>query len=307
MSIDGIIVVSKPAGITSHDVILKLRKWLKTKKIGHTGTLDPQVVGVLPLCIGRGTKLVEYLQEMPKTYIAEVTFGIATDTEDQTGEITAEERNHQLDDRKVEKAILSFIGKYQQTPPMYSAVKIAGKKLYELAREGKVIDRPARTVEIYAIEIIAIDLEREFPVARFRVRCSKGTYIRTLCVDIGKRLQLPAHMSSLIRIESAGYKIEQAHTLEEIEQAVYDHQVEKLILPIDQALSCFPELVVPDYLVAKILNGRPILPRFPLPEDLRKGERIRILSPEGKLLAIHTVLKEKGIWSKPDKILSKHE
>lgn len=303
MTKDGVLVVYKPAGMTSHDVILKVRKWLKTKRIGHTGTLDPSVEGVLPLCIGKATKLVEYMQEQPKTYIAEWTAGYATDTEDQSGQIIEKSEQIALNEEEVDSVFRSFIGSYEQTPPMYSAVKIDGKKLYELARKGEVIERPARRVTIYELEILEKHLNLEYPKVRFRVRCSKGTFIRTLCVDIGKKLHVPAHMSHLIRIESAGYTLADAHPLEKIEQAVYDGEWINMIQPLDQALSFFPAVTVPDYLVQKILNGRPILARFPLPEGIHEGEKIRVLSPNGELIAIHQVIKKDEVWSKPEKIL----
>lgn len=307
MSTDGILVVNKPAGMTSHDVILKVRRLLGIKKIGHTGTLDPDVVGVLPLCIGRGTKLVEYLQEQPKTYIAEWTAGIATDTEDASGNIIAQIENVQLDFLELIKVFNSFVGRYEQTPPMYSAVKIGGKKLYELARTGEVVERPKRTVEIYQLEILETNLDQKHPSVKFKVRCSKGTYIRTLCVDLGHALNVPAHMSDLIRIESAGFDLKNAYSLEEIEKAVYDKEWEKLLIPIDHALTNYPGVTVPEYMVTKIQNGRPILPRFPLPSEIQENELVRIISPDGKLLAIHKVIKSDEIWSKPEKILSMRE
>lgn len=302
-SIDGILVVDKPAGVTSHDVILTVRKLLKTKKIGHTGTLDPEVTGVLPLCIGRATKLVEYLQDRPKTYIAKWRAGFSTDTEDATGNILEHVQKVDLTQEQVTQAFKSFIGSYEQQPPMYSAVKIGGKKLYELAREGKIVERPTRTVIIYDITIEHMSLDEQYPVVTFRVRCSKGTYIRTLCVDIGRALKVPAHMDSLQRIESAGFTLEDAYTLEEIEQAVHQGKLEQLIIPMEKALLDLPQFVVPEYMVEKILNGQPILKRLPLPDGLHTGDLIRILSPDGKLLALHKLVDRNEIWSTPEKIL----
>lgn len=303
MQMDGILVVHKPAGVTSHDVVQKIRKLLKTKKVGHTGTLDPDVTGVLPICIGRGTKLVQYLIEEPKTYIAEWTAGISTDTEDGSGVIVENRTGVMLSRNEIIHTFQSFIGEYEQTPPMYSAVKIGGKKLYELARAGEIIERPHRTVHIYEMDILNMELDVPYPKVTFQVHCSKGTYIRTLCVDIGRALHVPAHMSQLTRIESAGYHLRDAWTLEEIEQAVLDGSIERLVSSMDTALNSFPQLIVPEHIVPKILNGRPILPRFPLPTDIQKGTRIRVISPEGKLLAIHIVMKTDEIWSKPEKIL----
>lgn len=300
---DGILVVNKPAGMTSHDVILKVRKILQTKKVGHTGTLDPDVTGVLPLCIGRATKLVEYLQERPKTYIAIWRAGYSTDTEDATGNIVEQIENVRLQAEQVIRTFQSFVGSYTQQPPMYSAVKIGGKKLYELAREGKIIERPSRTVMIYEIELVEMNLDLKYPVVTFRVRCSKGTYIRTLCVDIGRALGVPAHMLSLQRIESAGFTMSDSLTLEEIEQAVNRGDLDRIIIPLEKALCDLPQFTVPEYLVEKIRNGQPILKRLPLPTGLPSGELVRIFSPDGKLLALHKVIDRDETWSVPEKIL----
>ena len=184
---NGIINVYKEAGFTSHDVVAKLRGILRQKKIGHTGTLDPDAVGVLPVCLGSGTRLCDMLTDWNKEYIAQLRLGVTTDTQDLSGQVLTQASAESLDalsPAKVEEAIKSFQGKYEQIPPMYSALKVNGKKLYELAREGKEVERKARTVEITELEI----LESSLPVVKMRVVCSKGTYIRTLCHDIGALL-----------------------------------------------------------------------------------------------------------------------
>ena len=182
--IRGIINVYKEKGFTSHDVVAKLRGIVGQKKIGHTGTLDPDATGVLPVCLGKATKLCDLLTDKNKTYEAVLLLGKTTDTQDITGEVLEEKSTEALTEEKVREAIEGFIGDYEQIPPMYSALKVNGKKLYELAREGKVIERKARLVKILDIQILEIDL----PKVRMEVSCSKGTYIRTLCHDIGEKL-----------------------------------------------------------------------------------------------------------------------
>ena len=193
--IHGIINVYKEKGFTSHDVVAKLRGIVGQKKIGHTGTLDPDATGVLPVCLGKATKLCDLLTDKNKTYEAVLLLGKTTDTQDITGEVLEEKSTEALTEEKVREAIEGFIGDYEQIPPMYSALKVNGKKLYELAREGKVIERKARPVKILDIQILEIDL----PKVRMEVSCSKGTYIRTLCHDIGEKLGCGGCMESLMR------------------------------------------------------------------------------------------------------------
>lgn len=201
---EGVLPVYKPAGFTSHDVVAKMRGILKMKRIGHTGTLDPQVTGVLPLCLGRATRVVEYLQELPKEYEATLRLGIATDTEDITGEIIDRADLVEVTPEEVEQVLGQFVGKIAQVPPMYSAVKVDGKRLYELARQGKTVERKSREVTIHELELKKLTSKDGYPEISFRVLCSKGTYIRTLCVDIGKELGYPSTMVELTRTMSAG-------------------------------------------------------------------------------------------------------
>lgn len=203
--IHGIINVYKEKGFTSHDVVAKLRGIVGQKKIGHTGTLDPDATGVLPVCLGKATKLCDLLTDKNKTYEAVLLLGKTTDTQDITGEVLEEKSTEALTEEKVREAIEGFIGDYEQIPPMYSALKVNGKKLYELAREGKVIERKARLVKILDIQILEIDL----PKVRMEVSCSKGTYIRTLCHDIGEKLGCGGCMESLIRTRVSTFRIEE--------------------------------------------------------------------------------------------------
>jgi tRNA pseudouridine55 synthase len=234
---EGILPVWKPRGFTSHDVVAKVRGILRIKRIGHTGTLDPQVEGVLPLCIGRATRLVEYIQELPKVYEAMLKIGISTDTEDASGQITDQVDQVHLTQQLVIDAVHSFRGDIDQVPPMYSAVKVDGKRLYELARQGIKVERKSRTVTIYEIEILNMDLDLAHPEIKFRVKCSKGTYIRTLCVDIGKKLGFPSIMSHLVRTSTGSIEQEQCLTFEQIEHLHKQRLLIDQLIPIDKALA----------------------------------------------------------------------
>ena len=219
---NGIINLKKEAGMTSHDAVFKLRKILGTKKIGHGGTLDPDVVGVLPIAVGKATRMVEFMQDEGKVYEGEITLGYSTTTEDASGEVVAETPVlSPLDEKLVDEAIASLTGPITQIPPMYSAVKVNGRKLYEYARAGQEVERPERQVTIYSFERTSpISYEDKLAHFTFRVKCSKGTYIRTLSVDLGEKLGYAAHMSHLTRTSAAGLRLEDSLTLEEIAQKV---------------------------------------------------------------------------------------
>ncbi|EGW40442.1 tRNA pseudouridine(55) synthase TruB [Desulfosporosinus sp. OT] len=230
---EGIINVLKPPGMTSSDVVVWMRRILKTKKIGHTGTLDPGVAGVLPLCVGKGTRLAEYITEQGKAYLAEVAFGITTDTQDAFGK-TTQVTSTDLSQSNLESVLPHFVGKISQTPPMYSAVRREGKHLYEYARQGIDIEIAPREVSIYKLELKQW-YEREFPRAILNIECSKGTYIRTLCHDLGQALGCGAHMSNLLRIRSGPFKVQESWTLEEIEKAVSESTY-PFLLPLTEGL-----------------------------------------------------------------------
>ena len=227
---NGIINLKKEAGMTSHDAVFKLRKILGTKKIGHGGTLDPDVVGVLPIAVGKATRMVEFMQDEGKIYEGEITLGYSTTTEDASGELVAETPVLALlDEKLVDEAIASLTGPITQIPPMYSAVKVNGRKLYEYARAGQEVERPERQVTIYSFERTStISYEDKLARFTFRVKCSKGTYIRTLSVDLGEKLGYAAHMSHLIRTSAAGLQLEDSLTLEEIAEKVEAGQLDFL-------------------------------------------------------------------------------
>ena len=227
---NGIINLKKEAGMTSHDAVFKLRKILGTKKIGHGGTLDPDVVGVLPIAVGKATRMVEFMQDEGKVYEGEITLGYSTTTEDASGKVVAETPVFSpLDETIVDQAIASLTGMITQVPPMYSAVKVNGRKLYEYARAGQEVERPERQVTIYSFKRTSpISYENNLARFTFRVKCSKGTYIRTLSVDLGEKLGYAAHMSHLTRTSAAGLQLEDALTLEEIAEKVESGQLDFL-------------------------------------------------------------------------------
>lgn len=212
--LDGILIIDKPAGITSHDVVAKVRRALKTKRVGHTGTLDPLATGVLVVCVEKATKLVNYLTCDEKTYEVEMKFGIKTDTGDITGKIIDEDTNYDIDMKKIKRTLDKFIGKQEQIPPMYSAIKVNGKKLYELAREGIEIEREARKIEIFEIK----NIEWKNETLKYTVHCSKGTYIRSLCEDIAGELGTIGTMTNLRRIQSGEFQVKDAIKIEDISE-----------------------------------------------------------------------------------------
>jgi tRNA pseudouridine55 synthase len=250
---NGIINVYKEKGYTSFDVVAKLRGILREKKIGHTGTLDPDAEGVLPVCVGNATKVCELLTDKDKEYEARLHLGLVSDTGDATGTILEDKSREagQLTEEQVREAILHFVGDYDQIPPMYSALKVNGKKLCDLARTGITVERKPRRVHIYGIEIKEISL----PYATFCVHCSKGTYIRTLCEDIGKELGVGGLMESLVRTRVSRFALADARTLSQIEACRDAGALEEILLPVDAVFETYPALhVVPDA-VKKLCNG----------------------------------------------------
>lgn len=255
LTVNGILPLWKPKGLTSHDCVVKIRRKLNIKKVGHTGTLDPDVAGVLPICIGEATKVIPFL-EGKKKYIAHASIGKATETEDQSGKVIAEEKiKKRLTNEKIDTVLNEFIGNIVQIPPIYSAVKVKGKRLYEYARENIEVERPKRNVTIYHISRLH---DRSLPhhEIRFKVVCSKGTYIRTLCVDIGKKLGYPAHMSFLERIESDFIQKDETVTFNEIDQAVKNNHIQNLLLPMERTLSHLETIQVTAQNKRRILHGQ---------------------------------------------------
>lgn len=243
---DGILNINKPTGITSFDVVRKIKTVAKTGKVGHTGTLDPEASGVLPICIGRATKLVDFIMNDYKIYKVELRLGIKTDTYDREGKILSE-IEVSLSKEEIEAAIKSFIGEIEQVPPMYSALKVNGQRLYTLARQGIEIERKARKINIYDIEIIDI----QSPKAIFNVKCSKGTYIRSLCYDIGEKLNCGGAMWNLERIQTGCFNIRDSVKLEQLNsENILDY-----LMPMDKALEDFPEVYLEEKYEKLAFNG----------------------------------------------------
>lgn len=283
----GIINIRKEAGFTSHDVVAKLRGILKQKKIGHTGTLDPDAVGVLPVCLGSGTKLCDMLTDEDKEYEAVLRLGVRTDTQDMSGQVL-EEREVNVTAEQVVKVIESFRGIYEQIPPMYSALKVNGHKLYELARAGKEVERKARTVQIKDIVIEKIEL----PLICFRIVCSKGTYIRTLCDDIGRNLGCCGAMEALTRTRVGRFRIEEAVSLSEVEALRDENKISDVIVKTDDMFPQLKTLVITDNLQKMAANGNRI-PVRALPEmECRPEEQVRLYDKSGIFYGIY-VYREK--------------
>lgn len=287
--INGILNVYKEAGFTSHDVVAKLRGICRQKKIGHTGTLDPEAVGVLPVCLGSGTKLCDMLTDKSKEYEAVLLLGQVTDTQDVTGTVL-EEHEVTADEEQAVEAIRSFVGAYEQIPPMYSALKVNGKRLYELARAGKEVERKGRPVEIHSIEILSVSL----PEITFRVACSKGTYIRTLCHDIGQKLGCGGTMKSLKRTRVGIFTIDGALKLSQLEELAEQGRLEEKVIPVEAMFTELPALTVKDAFARLIENGNAFYPGQ-AEESVRTpdGGQVRVYDIKGRFYGIYAFSEEK--------------
>lgn len=293
--IHGILNVYKEKGYTSHDVVAKLRGITGQKKIGHTGTLDPDAVGVLPVCLGKATKLCDLLTDKDKTYETVLLLGQSTDTQDISGQILETNDTKDLSEEMVFAAINSFAGEYEQVPPMYSALKVGGKKLYELAREGKVVERKSRKVIIHEIEI----LEIQIPRVKMRVSCSKGTYIRTLCHDIGEKLGCGGCMEELTRTRVSHFEIGKSLTLDEIARKKQEGRLMDVITPIDSMFLQYRKLIVRkswDFL-AKNGNSLPCSAVYgengKAPQPECDGECIRLYDEQEHFIGLYNWQEEK--------------
>ncbi|MBQ5328962.1 MAG: tRNA pseudouridine(55) synthase TruB [Oscillospiraceae bacterium] len=251
----GILPVKKPAGFTSFDVIGKLRGVTKTRKIGHSGTLDPMATGVLPLFFGGATKCCDLLPNEDKRYVADVKFGIVTDTQDTTGRVLKETESHVLK-AEFEEVFRGFIGKQLQLPPMYSAVKVNGRPLYDLAREGKVVERAQKEIEVYDIKLLEFDEHAQ--TAKIEVSCGKGTFIRTLINDMGGKLGCGASMSALERTMAAGFEISECYTISEIEEMMKEGTFEEHLIPIERLYEDLPKLILSDFDKRLYRSGVPL-------------------------------------------------
>lgn len=279
----GVLPVMKEKGYTSNDVVAKLRGMLHMKKIGHTGTLDPDATGVLPVCLGRATKLVGYLTDTDKEYRCVMRLGVTTDTEDMSGKVLTTGDASHIDDAAIADAVRSFVGTYDQIPPMYSAKKINGKKLYELARDGQVVDRDPVRVYIREIDDMEISREEGKVLCSFRVACSKGTYIRSLCRDAGEKLGCGGAMEKLVRTGAAGIEIEECLTLSEIGSLLKEGGLEERIRPIDSFYADCRKLRITGRDEKAVRNGNKLFLR-----DTADG-RYRVYLQDGTFAAIYDI------------------
>lgn len=280
IALDGLININKCIGITSHDVVYRLRKLFDIKKIGHTGTLDPDASGVLPMCIGRATRIAEFCTSKNKEYRAVLRLGVVTNTQDISGEVL-EQNEVVFDEAKIRAAAERFVGDINQIPPMYSAIKVGGKKLYELAREGVTIEREPRRVRIDDIEFLSFSPDKN--EAEMYVKCSKGTYIRTLCHDIGAALGCGGCMSALERTASGKFRIEDSYTLEEVESMYADGNTDFLI-PVDKVLEEYDSVVLAEPNAKRLVHGI-----HPIVYGLREGSRYRVYDEYGAFLSLARV------------------
>lgn len=306
--ISGIINVYKERGYTSFDVVAKLRGILKTRKIGHTGTLDPDAEGVLPVCLGKATKVCELLTDKQKEYEAVLLLGKVTDTQDISGTVLRE-CEVRATEEEVRNAILSFVGNYMQVPPMYSALKVDGKKLCDLARAGVTVERKARQVEIFSIDILEVCLPR----VKMRVNCSKGTYIRTLCEDIGEKLGCGGCMESLLRTRVSEFKVGDSLTLGEIEKRVekqgagiapeqWEASVFDFIQSVDSVFLQYEKAVVKESWNKVLYNGNRLAPEaFVCYQEKWEQDNIRVYDEEGNFIGIYAYVKGQGDY-KPVKV-----
>lgn len=297
--LNGILNIYKEKGFTSHDVVAKLRGITKQKKIGHTGTLDPDAEGVLPVCLGRATKVCALLTEKDKIYETTLLLGKMTDTQDISGTVLKERDTKGLTEQDVRKCIDSYVGTYDQLPPMYSALKVNGKKLYELARAGVEVERKRRRVTVYEIEVTEVRLPR----IQMRVHCSKGTYIRTLCHDIGEKLGCGGCMESLLRTRVSSFTLKDSLKLPEIEKLQESGKIKQILMPVDAVFMQYPCVSILEEQEKILRNGNPFRVREIqnlLPEGQNVGElekdRIRVYDTAGQFCAIYEYREEKGMF-----------
>lgn len=287
--VNGIINVYKEKGFTSFDVVAKLRGIVKQKKIGHTGTLDPDATGVLPVCLGHGTKLCDMLTDKDKTYKAVMLLGTVTDTQDTSGKVLSTSEVFSTRD-EIEEAVLSFVGEYNQLPPMYSAIKVGGRKLYELAREGKEIPRETRNVSIRGIEIEEIDIENK--EVTMTVHCSKGTYIRTLCHDIGEMLSCGGCMKELMRTKVGNFDISTSLTIDQIRTLVEEGTFHETVIPVDQMFD-YDKIIMVESCDKYLYNGNSFLKEHCMPYGEQVGTpSVLVYDSKGQFLAVYEYREE---------------
>lgn len=294
---DGILIIHKPLGITSHDVVARIRKLLKQKRVGHTGTLDPLASGVLPICLGQATRVAEYLSESGKAYQAQITFGTVTDTYDAEGTITRTVDTTGLQRHQIEQILPRFLGQQQQQPPRYSAIKIQGQPAYKLARAGETVEIEARTIDITHLQILGW----QSPQLSLAIECSKGTYIRSLAYDLGEQTGYGAHLSALQRTRSGPFTIADSITLEQLAIAAEQGDVASHLLPADRALEHWPALFLDEDTAQRVLHGNTFT--YYLPDRSAKTALARVYDARRQFLAIASWDEKQQIWQ-PKKVMA---
>lgn len=305
---DGIINIIKPPGMSSFQVVSHIRKLLGVKKVGHIGTLDPGAAGVLPLCIGKATRIIPFLEEETKTYLTEVTLGIATKSQDASGETDNLVTDFAVTPDQFGTTLSTFLGEIEQIPPMASAVRVNGKRLYELDRQGITVERKPRKVKIHEIHVNKIWSEDSLLTFGTRVllsiKCSKGTYIRTICHDLGEALGTAAHMSFLVRTENGPFSIENGVTIEEVENSLAQKNLD-FLLGIEKGLPNYPKVRVSPLVETKILNGNFITATdlLDVPQKLVVGDQVLLFSLDDDLLAIGEIQMKDQLICQPIRVL----
>lgn len=294
---DGILNIHKATGMTSHDVVARVRKILKQRRVGHAGTLDPAASGVLPICVGQGTRVAEYLSESGKAYLAEIICGTVTDTYDAEGEVIRTSDWSTLTLPQIEQAVQSFLGPQLQLPPRFSAIKIKGQRAYKLARAGTEVTMEARPVTISNITIS----DWQAPRLTLGVECSKGTYIRSLAYDLGERLGCGAHLGGLVRTRSGPFELAQSVSLEQVAEAAEIGEIGKLLFPSDFALSFTSEIRLDQATTEKVLHGNSFKDERVSGQSAR--DIARVYDPAGTFLAIAQWDPDKETWQ-PKKVLA---
>ena len=280
----GVLNINKPAGMTSHDVVEAVRKLLGFRRVGHTGTLDPQATGVLPVCVGRATKIAQYLTQADKEYVLTLRLGIATDTQDAAGRELSRVDDVQVSRAQMDAILPRFSGTIQQVPPLFSAKRVGGERLYHLARRGQVVERAPVTVTIHALEL----LEMKGPRVRLRAHCSKGTYARTLCDDIGRALGVGGHLQDLVRTRSGRFHLAEALTLDALAERVRAGRLDEVLIPLAEALGHLPAVRVAPEASRAVLHGAALAASLVVsfPPEITKGALTRVLGYRRQLLSL---------------------
>ena len=286
--LSGVLIIDKPAAMSSAQVVSSVKKLLGARKVGHTGTLDPFATGVLICCVNQATRLARFFLEGSKTYEAVLRLGMETDTQDATGQVTGKSQVPPVSPRRLEQVLKRFEGQQMQTPPVYAALKHQGTPLYKLARQGKPVQKPARRITVSTLKITAVDM----PDVRFEVTCSSGTYVRTLCADIGRALGCGGHLAGLRRTASSGFRIENAWSLERLTAMDPETRREKTLIPMAEALRSMPAFNAAEDVLLHVANGKkltveqlpPALIEFPSDADM--AGHVKIIDPEGNVKAV---------------------